>query len=146
MHDAQFHSHRILPFPRSQVFAAHRDPASLAAWWGPAGFTNTFQEFEFREGGRWQFTMCGPDGGNYDNLWIFRRIVTDECLEMRHDCAPFFTMTITLTDVPDGAHVDWVATFDDAKVLAALLSMILKANEENFDRLETVLSHSNGSD
>ena len=84
--------------------------------------------------------MHGPDGGNYDNLWIFLRIVPDQCIEMRHDCAPYFSMTITLTDVPEGTHVDWLATFDEAKVLAALHSMIMKANEENFDRLETALS------
>ena len=140
MNDNQFHSQRVVPFTRSQVFAAHRDSAVLATWWGPAGFTNTFNEFDFREGGRWQFVMHGPDGGNYDNLWIFRRIVPEECIEMRHDCAPYFSMTITLTDVPEGTHVDWLATFDDAKVLAALLSMILKANEENFDRLEAALA------
>ncbi|MCB1097766.1 MAG: SRPBCC domain-containing protein [Verrucomicrobiae bacterium] len=34
----------------------------LAKWWGPAGFTNTFHEFDFQKGGRWHFTMHGTDG------------------------------------------------------------------------------------
>ena len=137
--DTQFRSSRVVPFTRSQVFAAHRDPAILATWWGPAGFTNTFHEFDFREGGRWHFTMHGPDGSNYDNLWIFRHIVPEESIEMRHDCAPFFNMEIKLTDVPEGTRVDWLATFDEAKVLTALLPVMTKCNPENFDRLEAAL-------
>jgi uncharacterized protein YndB with AHSA1/START domain len=139
MNDTQFQSSRVVPFAKNQVFAAHRDPSVLATWWGPAGFTNTFHEFDFREGGRWHFVMHGPDAGNYENLWIFNRIVPDECIAMRHDCAPYFDMQITLTEVAEGTQVDWLMTFDDAKVLTAVLSIIEKANEENFDRLEAAL-------
>lgn len=139
MNEAQFQCFRVVPFPRARVFAAHRDPTQLCRWWGPAGFTNTFHEFDFREGGRWRFTMHGPDGGNHENLWIFRRIVDGESIEMRHECLPYFSMQITLTDAPGGTRVDWLATFDDPKVLAALLSLITRANEENFDRLEAEL-------
>ena len=84
--------------------------------------------------------MHGPDAGNYENLWIFNRIVPDEYIAMRHDCAPYFDMQITLTEVAEGTQVDWLMTFDDAKVLTAVLSIIEKANEENFDRLEAALS------
>ncbi|MEO8615664.1 MAG: SRPBCC domain-containing protein [Luteolibacter sp.] len=140
MDATQYHCSRIVNFPRSKVFAAHRDPSQLAIWWGPAGFTNTFHEFDFREGGRWHFTMHGPDGANYDNLWIFQHIIADELIDMRHDCAPFFNMRITLTDVPEGTCVDWLATFDEANVLAAILPIIKRCNEENFDRLEAALS------
>lgn len=38
--------------PRERVFEAFTDPARLARWWGPKGFTNTFQEFDLRPGGR----------------------------------------------------------------------------------------------
>jgi len=140
MDDTQYPCFRVVPFERSQVFAAHSDPTRLATWWGPAGFTNTFHEFDFRDGGRWHFTMHGPDGGNYDNLWIFRSIVANECIDMRHDCAPYFNLRITLTEVPEGTRIDWLATFDEAKVLAALLEMITRCNEENFDRLEAALA------
>jgi uncharacterized protein YndB with AHSA1/START domain len=39
----------------------------LSRWWGPAGFTNTFEVCEFKKGGRWSFVMHGPDGRNYPN-------------------------------------------------------------------------------
>jgi hypothetical protein len=38
-----------------------------------------------------------------------------------------------------GTRVDWLAIFDEAKVLAALLPIMIKCNPENFDRLEAAL-------
>jgi uncharacterized protein YndB with AHSA1/START domain len=38
-----------------------------AVWWGPAGFTNTFDTFEFKPGAKWSFSMHGPDGKSYPN-------------------------------------------------------------------------------
>jgi hypothetical protein len=39
--------HKIIPARPSEVFAAMSDPARVARWWGPAGFTNTMHKFEF---------------------------------------------------------------------------------------------------
>src|SRR4051794_38504484 len=62
-----FETSREVPAPVEQVFAAISNPARLARWWGPAGFTNTFATCEFKTGGRWSFTMHGPNGANYPN-------------------------------------------------------------------------------
>lgn len=53
-------SSRIFTSPRELVFKAWSDPDHLKNWWGPAGFTNTFEAFDFRPGGRWRFVMHGP--------------------------------------------------------------------------------------
>lgn len=66
---------RVVPFTVEQVFAAFADPALLARWWGPNGFTNTFAVLEFREGGAWTFTMHGPDGRDYANEQNLDRLV-----------------------------------------------------------------------
>ena len=58
---------RILNFPQELVFKAWSTPEHLKNWWGPKGFTNTFHEFDFREGGIWKFTMHGPERGNFEN-------------------------------------------------------------------------------
>jgi uncharacterized protein YndB with AHSA1/START domain len=55
-------SGRVIDAPRRKVFKAFADPTHLARWWGPKGFRNTFEEFDFRPGGTWRFTMHGPDG------------------------------------------------------------------------------------
>src|SRR4029450_11050374 len=62
-----FQASRKIAAPPSCVFAAFEDSARLAVWWGPAGFTNTFKTYEFKPGGKWSFTMHGPDGKNYPN-------------------------------------------------------------------------------
>jgi uncharacterized protein YndB with AHSA1/START domain len=50
------------------------DPNHLKNWWGPKGFTNTFNEFDLRPGGKWSFVMHGPDKGNYVNECEFVKI------------------------------------------------------------------------
>ena len=68
---------KIIPAQPSEVFAALRDPARVARWWGSAGFTNTIHTFEFVPGSRWLLTMHGPDGTDYPNESRFTRIVAD---------------------------------------------------------------------
>ena len=69
-----FKASREIPATVEQVFAAFSDPERLSRWWGPAGFTNTFTTCEFNPGGRWSFTMHGPDGKNYRNECLFAEI------------------------------------------------------------------------
>jgi hypothetical protein len=38
-------STRVVDAARERVFKAFTDPDHLVHWWGPKGFTNTFQEF-----------------------------------------------------------------------------------------------------
>lgn len=45
-----------------QVFAALTEPARLARWWGPRGFTTPEIQLELRVGGSYRFTMQPPDG------------------------------------------------------------------------------------
>ena len=42
---------RTIPAAPKDVFAAFSDPERLARWWGPEGFTNTFNACEFKTGG-----------------------------------------------------------------------------------------------
>jgi uncharacterized protein YndB with AHSA1/START domain len=58
---------RVLPANKKLVFEAFSDQASLDEWFGPAGFTTTTSEFDFRVGGRWRFEFKGPDGTLYGN-------------------------------------------------------------------------------
>lgn len=53
---------RIINANPEDIFSAISSPDRLARWWGPEGFTSTFDTFEFKHEGRWVFTMHGPDG------------------------------------------------------------------------------------
>jgi len=54
------HLRRVLAAPRQRVFQAFTEPAELAAWWGPRGFTIPAIELDLRVGGRYRFTMQPP--------------------------------------------------------------------------------------
>ena len=57
-----FLTSRSLPYSPHAIYAAFESARLLVNWWGPDGFTNSFEVFEFKEGGRWRFQMHGPDG------------------------------------------------------------------------------------
>lgn len=139
-------STRFLPVPRPPVFAAFRDPVRLAAWWGPAGFTNSFHEFDFRPGGVWRFTMQGPDGTAYAMDKRFVEIVEPERIVVRHaQQGHDFRLTMTFTTQGKGTALTWRMLFDDPAEAQKLRPFLLRANEENFDRLAAHLSAAGGS-
>jgi uncharacterized protein YndB with AHSA1/START domain len=52
---------RVLPAPRARVFKACTEPAELAKWWGPRGFTSPSVEIDVRPGGSYRIAMQPPD-------------------------------------------------------------------------------------
>ena len=93
-----------LPFSPEAVYAAFACGPVLAAWWGPEGFTNTFHTFDFNVNGRWLFTMHGPDGKSYENTRFFAALEPARRIVIRHDCQPFFMLTVGLSAVEEGGH------------------------------------------
>jgi uncharacterized protein YndB with AHSA1/START domain len=132
---------RKLAAPPAEVFEAIRDPARLARWWGPAGFSNHFTVFEFQPGGRWQHEMQGPDGTRYPNEAVFEAVDPSRVV-IRH-LAPAFRLTISLAEAAGGTQLGWRQVFDDARVGRQLAPMCIPANEQNLDRLEAELARGN---
>lgn len=134
-----FHTQRELPFTPAAVFAAIQDPTRLARWWGPDGFTNVFDTFEFKPGGQWIFSMVGPDGKTYPNESTFTSITPDRQVVIQHVSPPHFVLTMTLHSRPTGTLVDWEQVFADAAVAHAVRHIVEPANEQNLDRLTAEL-------
>jgi uncharacterized protein YndB with AHSA1/START domain len=139
-HDTTFRTERTLPFSPQAVYSALATADVLASWWGPEGFTNEFETFEFQAGGRWTFVMVGPDGARYPNQCVFTELEPALRVVIRHDCQPFFTLTVQLTQVTDGTHLQWQQVFDDAHIAKAVKAIVEPANEQNLDRLTRVLA------
>jgi len=53
---------RVVSAAPDAVFAACTEPAQLAEWWGPAGFTAPDIEIDLRPGGRYRIAMQPPNG------------------------------------------------------------------------------------
>jgi predicted 3-demethylubiquinone-9 3-methyltransferase (glyoxalase superfamily)/uncharacterized protein YndB with AHSA1/START domain len=134
-------STRVLPVSRERLFEAFADPHQLARWWGPKGFTNTFEEFQFHPGGTWRFTMHSPEGAEFHNVSEFTEVVRPERIVFNH-LRPVhdFVMTITFEDAPGGTALTWRMAFPTVDEVEELREFISKANEENFDRLQEILS------
>ena len=137
-------SERILPFAPAMVFATFADPTQLARWWGPAGFTNTIQEFDLRPGGAWRITMHGPGGMAYPNENQFLEVTPPSRLVFVH-LGPMHRYWMTMTFAPEtpGTHLTWHMQFETAAEIARIGDFIATANQENFDRLSAVLSETN---
>lgn len=128
----------------SEVFAAMRDPARVANWWGPEGFTNTIHQYEFAVGGRWLLTMHGPDGKDYPNESRFTRVELDRLFEIEHLNAPHFFLNIELRSDGDGTVILWRQTFDTADQYQRLAAFVGPANEQNLMRLAAEVKRGNG--
>jgi uncharacterized protein YndB with AHSA1/START domain len=134
--DREFVHSRLIDTPREQVFAAIADPARLARWWGPNGFSSTFEVFEFGPGGAWRLVLHGPDGTNYPNENRFAEIVAPERIVVEHLGAPHhFELTITLAAQGAGTLVGWRQVFDTAAEKERVAPFVTLANEQNLDRL-----------
>ncbi len=136
--EATLATERLLPFSPEQIFAAIENAEKLAQWWGPDGFTNTFDTFHFKPGGHWAFTMHGPDGANYPNENVFREIIPNAKVVMDHIFNPKFRLTITLTPQGDQTLLNWSQCFETPDLLRRLRAICEPANEQNLDRLERV--------
>jgi Activator of Hsp90 ATPase homolog 1-like protein len=134
-----FRTSRTIAASPEAIFTAIQDPTKLAQWWGPDGFTNTFDVFEFRPQGRWVFTMHGPDGQNYPNVARFITIEPHRQVVIAHECAPYFSLALTLDRLGDATHVLWEQAFVDATVAESVRAIVVPANEQNLDRLTRVV-------
>jgi uncharacterized protein YndB with AHSA1/START domain len=133
---------RVFAGGRARVYEAFSNPEKLQLWWGPKGFTNTFHEFDLREGGAWRFVMHGPDGTDYENAKDFLEVVPLERVSFVHLRPSFhrFTLTMSFEDEGPGTRLTWRMIFESAAENEKLRDFITQANEENFDRLEAFLT------
>ena len=108
-------STRDFAAPRETLFQVFADPAELALWWGPKGFTNTITQFDFRSGGAWRFTMHGPDGTDYPNAKDFIEVEKPGRIVFQHlDPKHRFTMTMSFEPLGNigGTRLTWRMLFD----------------------------------
>lgn len=130
-------STRVIDAAPSVVFNAFYDPDKLTHWWGPSGFTNTIEQFEFKPGGMWRYIMHGPDGTDYHNRSEFVEIVENKKIVFIHH-KPMHRFTMTLRFEASGSRTifSFAMVFEDPEEVERIKQYVVPANEENFDRLE----------
>jgi len=66
---------RTLKAPLKLVWDAWTQPEHIAQWWGPKGMETKVVEHDFREEGKWKYTMMMPDGNEFIAEGIYLEIV-----------------------------------------------------------------------
>jgi len=132
---------RTVNAPQTLAYKAWSDPNHLRNWWGPAGFTNTFHEFEFKVGGKWNFTMHGPEKGNYVNSCEFTDLEFPSLIAWKRYSQPLFRVIATFEELnPNQTKVMFRQIFETAKECSKIKPFVEDKNEENMDRLETEIA------
>ena len=130
---------RVVEATPARVYEAFEDPKQLARWWGPNGFTSTFETFDFRPGGAWKFVLHGPDGKDYPNMNRFVELVPAQRVRLQHVEGHWFELAVTRTAEGEKTRIGWRQQFANADELNEVRDYVIPANEENLDRLEAVL-------
>ena len=130
----------VVDAPAEVVFRALTEAEHLRHWWGPFGFRNTFQELESRTGGRWRFTMHGPDGKDWPNLIEFHAVQAPARLAFRHGSGvpgePTHEVEITLEAHPRGTRVTLRQTHETAARAAEVAKYALAGGAQTMTRLQ----------
>lgn len=139
--DCEIVSTRIFNVPNELLFRAWAEPKHLKNWWGPAGFTNTFNQFDFRVGGKWSFIMHGPDKGNYANECEFIKIEKPSLIAWKRHSQPIFQVVALFEELDNNkTKLVFKMLFNTASECEKLKKFVVDKNEENFDKLEIELS------
>lgn len=144
MKDREILISREFNFPRELVFDAFTDPAKIGQWWGPNGFTTTIHSMDFKEGGRWEYTMHGPDGIDYPNWVLYQEIVKPEKILYDHGGEmgepAHFKTTILFKDLGDKTRVTLNMVFPTKEARDNTIEFgAIEGGNQTLSRLESFL-------
>jgi uncharacterized protein YndB with AHSA1/START domain len=135
---------RIYDASVEQVWAAWTDPAQVALWWGPRGFTLTTHSKDLRPGGTWVYTMHGPDGTDYPNKTYYYEVEENSLLVYDHgandDRPALFRVTVKFTNLKGKTKMEMTMALATAEAAQEAKKFIKKAGgNSTWDRLAEYL-------
>ena len=119
--------------PVDRVWKLWEDPRRLERWWGPPTWPATFEQHDFRVGGRSAYYMTGPEGEKARGWWEITVVDTPHRLEFDDGFAdddgipaaapgPIHAV-MTLDSVGGTTRMTVVSTFASAAHLEELMQM-----------------------
>lgn len=131
--------------PLQAVWDAWTDPAQVAQWWGPRGFTLTTHSKDLRVGGIWHYTMHGPDGVDYVNKTLYHEVEPLAKLVYDHggndEQAPLFRVTVHFTATGGATRMDMTMALASEEAARQTRQFIKAAGgESTWDRLDEYLA------
>lgn len=140
---------RIYDAPVKLVWEAWTELKHVEKWWGPRGFTLTTKSKDLRPGGKWIYTMHGPDGTDYPNIATYHEVEKYKKLVYDHggneDRPKLFTVTVTFREENGKTIMHMISTLPTAEEAQAMKKHIKMANGySTWDRLAEYLENENG--
>lgn len=143
----KFNFCRILPAPVDVVYAAWTDPAQVAVWWGPHGFTSPVCQLDFRPGGKISIHMqdsfgtIHPMEGTYHEMVDKKKIIfTSSALNQAGRPIMQVLNTVLFEEVEEGTKL---SVFADVERVSLSAKTYLDGMEEGWaqslDRLQNYL-------
>jgi len=132
---------RMIEAPRDVVFDAWTSNEHLQQWWGPNGFTLTTDEIDVRPGGRWVFTMHGPDGVDYPNVIVYEEVARPERIAFEHGSGasddPTFQGVITFDEFMGNTVLTMRSVFTTREHLDEVVERVgaIEGGNQTLDRL-----------
>jgi uncharacterized protein YndB with AHSA1/START domain len=135
---------RIYDVPVKAVWDAWTDPAQVAQWWGPRGFTLTTHSKDLRPGGTWKYTMHGPDGTDYPSTTRYLEVEKHAKLVYDHggsdDRPPMFRVTVLFSEVNGKTKMEMTMALPSPEAADETRKFIKKAGgDATWDRLAEYL-------
>ena len=108
--------------PREAVFKAFTEKSELEKWFCPEGMTATMDELAPKEGGTFQVTMKGEDGGTHTARGTYKEVTPPEKLSFtwawvteESDKEEETLVEVVLTEEGDGTIVHFTHSGFDTK-------------------------------
>ncbi|MDX2054730.1 MAG: SRPBCC family protein [Polyangiaceae bacterium] len=135
---------RLYEAPIQAVWDAWADPAQVAKWWGPRGFTITTHSKDLKPGGHWRYTMHGPDGMDYPNVTHYFEVEKYSKLVYDHgatdDRPALFRVTVLFSESEGKTRLEMTMAFVSAEASEEASKFIKRASgESTWDRLAEYL-------
>lgn len=122
--DREIQLTRTFDAPRELVWTAMTDATHVRRWWGCDGFALTECEIDLRIGGRFRFTIRGPDGVTHPITGVYSEITRPQRLthSQVYDVVPYADREAVV-----------VTTFDDERGRTRYTSTITHLSREDRD-------------
>ncbi|MGE4132214.1 MAG: SRPBCC family protein [Bdellovibrionales bacterium] len=147
----EIYINRVYNAPVSLVWEAWTDPKQAAKWWGPRGFTLTTHSKELKPGGKWIYTMHGPDGTDYPNIATYHEVEKHALLVYDHGATPttppLFRVTVRFSEKNKKTTMEMTMTLASAEAAEEIKKFIKQAGgNSTWDRLGEYLAEKDGLD
>ncbi len=134
---------RVFDAPVELLWKVLTTPEYIKEWWGPEGFTNTIHNMDVRVGGKWQFTMHGPDGTDFENDHTYKELITNERMVIVNNGVQEFEIIINLTGKGEQTEIKWQVIFGSVPTMEEAINAF-KADiglKQNLERLANHLAY-----